>query len=99
MTPRVADLVTVTLEGYDRLLGVADALDDELLYAGDLRTVWTSALRVLADERGSEPAPPGAAEAIAALVDEAGLVADPHRALDWCSTFPQVALAALGTVA
>ena len=27
---------------------------------------------------------------------EAGLIEDPHRAIDWLSTFPQVVLAAIG---
>ena len=30
------------------------------------------------------------------VADEAGGIADPHRAIDWLSTLPQVALAALG---
>jgi hypothetical protein len=30
------------------------------------------------------------------LVAEASSIADPHRAIDWLSTLPQVALAALG---
>jgi hypothetical protein len=34
--------------------------------------------------------------AVARVVDEAGLIADPHRAIDWLSTLPQVALVALG---
>ena len=34
--------------------------------------------------------------AIDRLVDEVGRITDPHRAIDWLSTFPQVALLALG---
>lgn len=33
------------------------------------------------------------------LVEEAGRITDPHRAIDWLSTLPQVALAALGEAA
>jgi hypothetical protein len=34
-----------------------------------------------------------------ALVAEAGRITDPHRAIDWMSTLPQVALAAVGEAA
>ena len=50
----------------------------------------------MAAARGTEPAPPGAEAALDALVEEAGRITDPHRAIDWLSTLPQVALAALG---
>jgi hypothetical protein len=50
----------------------------------------------VADARGGEEAPTGADAAIEALLAEAGRITDPHRAIDWLSTFPQVALAALG---
>ena len=33
------------------------------------------------------------------LVAEAGRITDPHRAIDWMSTLPQVALAAVGEAA
>jgi hypothetical protein len=34
--------------------------------------------------------------AIVRLIDEIGRISDPHRAIDWLSTFPQAALLALG---
>jgi hypothetical protein len=34
--------------------------------------------------------------AIVLLADEAARITDPHRAIDWLSTLPQVALASLG---
>ena len=39
---------------------------------------------------------PARGVAVARVVDESGLIADPHRAIDWLSTFPQLALVALG---
>ena len=33
---------------------------------------------------------------VARAVDEARLISDPHRAIDWLSTLPQVVLVALG---
>ena len=34
--------------------------------------------------------------AIDRAIDEIGRIEDPHRAIDWLSTFPQVVLVALG---
>jgi hypothetical protein len=39
---------------------------------------------------------PAADAAIDRLIDEVDRITDPHRAIDWLSTFPQVALLALG---
>ena len=40
--------------------------------------------------RRTRPAPP-----IDLAVDEIGRIEDPHRAIDWLSTFPQVVLLAM----
>lgn len=92
----VADLIDRALTGFDALVVTAEPVDDEYQYVTDLDSVWRARLRAVADARGAEPAPPGADEAVAALVEEAGRITDPHRAIDWLSTLPQVALAALG---
>ena len=36
------------------------------------------------------------AAAIDRAIDEIGRISDPHRAIDWLSTFPQVVLIGLG---
>ena len=95
----VADLIDRALEGFDTLAVTAEPVADEWQYVTDLDTVWRARLRAVAEARGDEPAPPGAEAAIDALVAEAGRIADPHRAIDWLSTLPQVALAALGEAA
>ena len=92
----VQALVERALAGLDVLATTAEPLDDEWQYVTDLGTVWRARLRAVADARGRESAPLEAEAAIDALVVEAGLISDPHRAVDWLSTFPQVALAALG---
>jgi hypothetical protein len=96
MPVSVAILVERALAGLDVLAATADAVDDEWQYAADLGTVWRARLRAVVEERGTGPAPDGAEAALDALVAEAGRIADPHRAIDWLSTFPQVTLAALG---
>jgi len=45
--------------------------------------------------RGGEVLTPAAAAAIERAAAETALIADPHRAIDWLSTFPQVVLFAL----
>jgi hypothetical protein len=40
-----------------------------------------------------------AADAVDAAIDEIALITDPHRAIDWLSTFPQVVRLALAAEA
>ena len=99
MPPTIAELVERTIAGFESLSATAEPVSDEWQYVTDLGTVWRARLQAVADSRGAEQAPPGAGDAIAALVAEAARIADPHRAIDWLSTLPQVALAALGEAA
>jgi len=99
MPATVADLIDRALAGFDALAAKAEPIADEWQYMTDLDTVWRARLRAVAAARGDEPAPPGADDAIAVLVEEAARVTDGHRAIDWLSTLPQVALAALGEAA
>jgi hypothetical protein len=96
MSSTVTSLVALALEGFEALAATAEPVADELQYVADLDTVWRARLRSVAATRGDDPGPPGAAPAIEALVAEARRIRDPHRAIDWLSTLPQVALAALG---
>ena len=96
MAATVADCIAQALDGFTVLATTAEAVEDEWQYVTDLGTVWRGRFAQVSAARGTEPAPPGAADAMTALVAEAGLVTDPHRAIDWLSTLPQVALAALG---
>ena len=95
----VADCIARSLAGFDRLAATAEPVEDEWQYVTDLGTVWRARLQAVAAARGAEPVPREAAAAVDALVAEAALVTDPHRAIDWLSTLPQVALAALGEAA
>jgi hypothetical protein len=99
MPATIADLVDRALAGFDVLAATAEPIADEWQYLADLDTVWRARLRAVAEARGAEPAPSGAEAAVEELVAEAGRIADPHRAIDWMSTLPQVALAAMGEAA
>jgi hypothetical protein len=96
MPPTIADLVRRALAGFDVLTRTAEPVAEEWQYVTDLGTVWRARLSAVAEARGAEPATPAADAAIEALVAEADRIADPHRAIDWLSTLPQVALVAIG---
>ncbi len=96
MPTTIGDLIDRALAGFDALTLTAEPVEDEYQYVTDLGTVWRARLRAIAAARGTEPAPPGTDGAVTALVAEAALISDPHRAIDWLSTLPQVALATLG---
>ncbi len=93
--PPISALVERALAAFDRLASTAESVEDEWQYVTDLGTVWRARLHAVAGARGFEPAPDGAGAALEALLAEAGRISDPHRAIDWLSTLPQVALAAL----
>ncbi len=92
----VADVIARGLDAYPALVAVGEGVEDEWQYVTDLSAAWTARLRAVAADRAAEAAPPGAVESVTAAIDEIALVTDPHRAIDWVSTFPQVVLAAIG---
>ena len=92
----IADVIAAARPAYDDLAGLAEDVEDEWAYVTELTEAWTARLDEAGGASRTKPAPAGASEAVAALVAEAALVDDPHRAIDWLSTYPQVLLIALG---
>jgi hypothetical protein len=92
----VADAITAASAAYDELLERAEDVEDEWSYVNDLADAWRARLADVADARGGGPAGSGVADAVAALSAEARAIDDPHRAIDWLSTFPQVLRIAVG---
>ena len=92
----IGDAIAAARPAYDDLTALAEDVEDEWSYVTDLATAWTDRLDEVATARGDEPATPGLADAVAALAAEVALLEDPHRAIDWLSTFPQVLLIAVG---
>lgn len=95
----VAELIDRARAAFEVLAATAEPIADEFQYLSDLETVWGARLTAVAQARGAEPAPAGAEGAVAALEAEAAAIEDPHKAIDWMSTLPQVAFAALGEAA
>jgi hypothetical protein len=98
-TPKSAlagDVVERAADAYRALADLAETVEDESQYVNDLVDAYLPSIRALA---GSEAGRPFDREQVAA-VDEAiveiELITDPHRAIDWLSTFPHVIALALG---
>lgn len=95
-TATIDDLIDRTLEGYERLLALGEEIDDEWSYVNDLGTAWRARLDDVRYERAGAGADVATVAAIDAAVAEIDRIEDPHRAIDWLSTYPQVVLTALG---
>jgi hypothetical protein len=85
------------LAAYDDLVTLGEDIEDEWSFVMDLAGAWRERLTDVARDRGDEIIAPVALAAISRTVDEIGLIRDPHRAIDWLSTYPQVVLLALGS--
>jgi len=94
--PTVGDLLATAGTALGALGAVGEAVADEWQYVDDLVTVYRGRFAQVTSERGGEEVSLAVANAIAAAIEESALVADPHRAIDWLSTLPQVVLLALG---
>jgi hypothetical protein len=92
----LGDQARAALAAYERLASLAEEIEDEWTYVTDLLAAWQERIEELIDERGSESVTSLEAAAIGRAIDEIGRISDPHRAIDWLSTFPQVVLVTLG---
>jgi hypothetical protein len=84
------------LDALDGLQQLGEDVEDEWTYLTDLGEAWRQRLEAVADARGDEQLPEVRATAVDRAIDEAGRITDPHRAIDWMSTFPQIVLVAVG---
>lgn len=96
MAATIDALLLRAVESLAVLADTAAPVEDEWQYVGDLVTVWGGTIRAVAEARAGQMAPAGAEAAIDRLAAEAASITDPHRAIDWLSTLPVVALLALG---
>jgi hypothetical protein len=92
----LGDQARASLAAYERLASLAEDVEDEWTYVTDLVAVWRERIEELIDERGSESVTSLEDAAIGRAIDEIGRITDPHRTIDWLSTFPQIVLVTLG---
>ena len=96
MSVAIGDLVDRAIAAHRSLADLGEAIEDEWSYVDDLHAAWSDRLSEVAARRAAEPAGDEVVGAVEAAVAELGRIGDPHRAIDWLSTFPQVVLLALG---
>ena len=92
----IRDAIDRATDAYDALGALGEEIEDEWSYVTDLAAAWETRLDGVAAARGAEAIDEATLGAIEAVIEEVGLIVDPHRAIDWLSTFPQVVLLALG---
>jgi hypothetical protein len=84
------------LAAYDDLTGLGEEVEDEWTYVTDLSAVWRERLEAVGAARAGDVVAVPVEAAIDRAIEEIGAIEDPHRAIDWLSTFPQVVLVAIG---
>ena len=91
-----ADVIERAAAAYRALADLAETVEDEWQYVTDLTDAYLPSLEALAAADPGRRLPAGAVEAVDEAIAEIALTADPHRAIDWLSTFPHVVALALG---
>jgi hypothetical protein len=92
----IPELIERAITALHDLATLGEEVDDEWSYVNDLDAAWTERLTELADRRRDELVDLPVVAAIDEAIRETEAITDPHRAIDWQSTFPQVVLVALG---
>jgi hypothetical protein len=93
---KIRDAIDRALDAYALLEELGEQIEDEWSYVADLSDAWRTRLDEVAAHRGDADAPDEVSAAVDLAIDEIARIEDPHRAIDWLSTFPQVVLVALG---
>ncbi len=95
----VAEVMARAVTALERLATLGEEVEDEWQYVTDLVAVYRGRFGQIAAARAADPVTPETARAIDLAIEEAGLITDPHRAIDWLSTLPQIVLFTLGEAA
>ena len=96
MPDTVRSALDRALDALDGLQQLGEDVEEEWTYVTDLGAAWRSRLEDVVAARGDEPLAEARAAAVNRAIGEVELISDPHRAIDWLSTFPQVVLIAVG---
>ncbi|HEY4190157.1 MAG TPA: hypothetical protein VGM28_07035 [Candidatus Limnocylindrales bacterium] len=92
----IGDAIDRALAAYVVLEELGEQIEDEWSYVADLTDAWRTRFDEVAAHRGEGELPDEAGAAVDVAIDEIARIEDPHRAIDWLSTFPQVVLLSLG---
>lgn len=81
---------------YRALADLAESVEDEWQYVTDLTDAYLPAIRALADADSGRALDTGQVVALDEAMAEIALIEDPHKAIDWLSTFPHIVALAVG---
>ncbi len=95
MSRTIDEVLDPALFALAELGRLGEEVVDEWQYVVDLEAAWRDRLTEAAATRRGLPVDEAQAAAIERVIAETRLISDPHRAIDWLSTFPQVVLLAL----
>jgi hypothetical protein len=98
MPDTVRSTLDRALDALDSLQQLGEDVEDEWTYVTDLSAAWRERLQSVMEARGSESVAHAESAALDRAADEISRISDPHRAIDWLSTYPQVVLTSLGEV-
>jgi hypothetical protein len=89
--------LAAALVALERLADLGESIEDEWTYVTALAEAGRSRLRAAAGIDTAAPLAPRLGAAVTAACAETARIVDPHRAIDWLSTFPAVVGLALDT--
>jgi hypothetical protein len=96
MVSPLRDVIEGAIATLESLGALGEEIEDEWTYVTDLVAAQRLRLEAIVERRGDEQATAVAERAVELAAEEAGLVGDPHRAIDWLSTFPELVALAVG---
>jgi hypothetical protein len=85
-----AQVAERALAAYGELAELGEQIADEWQYISDLVAVHSADLRALVAPDPDRRLSAAAVGAVDLAIEEIRLIVDPHRAIDWLSTFPQI---------
>jgi hypothetical protein len=92
----IRDAIERASDAYLVLGELGEGIEDEWSYVNDLTEAWRTRFDEVVARYGDDDASDETSAAIDRAIDEIQRIDDPHRAIDWLSTFPQIVLVAIG---
>jgi hypothetical protein len=96
MASPLRDVIEGAIATLESLGALGEEIEDEWTYVTDLVAAQRLRLEAIVERRGDEMAAAVSERAVELAAEEAALVSDPHRAIDWLSTFPELVALAVG---
>ena len=85
-----SDVIARAIDAYQALAELAENIEDEWQYVTALVDAYLPVIETLGASDTADTLTAPQIEAVDELITEIGLITDPHKAIDWLSTFPNV---------